>query len=89
MRRGLSVVVGPIGCGKSTLLSGLVEHLPIRAGDGDKGWGENGGAGGVRNGGGERGMGEVTVVAPDNRVAFCPDTPWVVNASARENICLG
>ncbi|CAM9869028.1 unnamed protein product [Ectocarpus sp. 4 AP-2014] len=88
MRRGLSVVVGPIGCGKSTLLSGLVEHVPVRAGGGDKGWGENGGGGG-RSGGGERGMGEVTVVAPDKRVAFCPDTPWIVNASARDNICLG
>ncbi|CBN74323.1 similar to canalicular multispecific organic anion transporter [Ectocarpus siliculosus] len=88
MRRGLSVVVGPIGCGKSTLLSGLVEHLPVRAEGGDKGWRENGGGGG-RSGGGERGMGEVTVVAPDKRVAFCPDTPWIVNASARDNICLG
>ncbi|CAM9247080.1 unnamed protein product [Ectocarpus sp. 13 AM-2016] len=88
MRRGLSVVVGPIGCGKSTLLSGLVEHLPVWGRGGDKGWGENGGGGG-RSGGGERGVGEVTVVAPDKRVAFCPDTPWIVNGSARDNICLG
>ncbi|CAN0424196.1 unnamed protein product, partial [Ectocarpus sp. 12 AP-2014] len=88
MRRGLSVVVGPVGCGKSTLLSGLVEHLPVRGRGGDKEWGENGGGGGG-SGGGERGMGEVTVVAPDKRVAFCPDTPWIVNGSARDNICLG
>ncbi|CAM9464849.1 unnamed protein product [Ectocarpus sp. 8 AP-2014] len=88
MRRGLSVVVGPIGCGKSTLLSGLVEHLPVRAEGGDKGWGENG-VGGGRSGVVGRCMNEVTVVAPDKRVAFCPDTPWIVNASARDNICLG
>ncbi|CAM9631116.1 unnamed protein product [Ectocarpus fasciculatus] len=56
MGRGLSVVVGPIGCGKTTLLSGLVEHLPVRAGGGDKSWGENGGGGGGRSEGGERGM---------------------------------
>ncbi|CAM9863383.1 unnamed protein product, partial [Hapterophycus canaliculatus] len=78
MRRGLSVVVGPIGSGKSTLLHGLVEHLPPR-----------GGRSVGSDGGGDGSSGKVDVVTPDNRIAFCPDTPWIVNASARENICLG
>lgn len=81
MRRGLSVIVGPIGCGKSTLLQGLVEHLPT-AGGGSGGGGDGGGRSSSSSG-------KVEVVSADNRVAFCPDTPWIVNASARDNICLG
>lgn len=85
MRRGLSVVVGPIGCGKSTLLQGLIEHLPSRGARGEeRGEGRDGG-----DGDGDGGGGMVKVMTADNRVAFCPDTPWIVNASARENICLG
>lgn len=33
--------------------------------------------------------GAIKIEASDNRVALCTDTPWIVNASARENICLG
>lgn len=73
MGRGLSVIVGNIGSGKSTLLHGLVEHLPV------------GGSGGRV----PRKVGEVRVEALDKRVAFCPDSPWIVNASARDNVCLG
>lgn len=36
-----------------------------------------------------KGGGVVKVYAEENRVAFCPDSPWIINASARENICLG
>lgn len=80
MRRGLSVVVGPIGCGKSSFLQGLVEPLPPE---------ERGGGVDRCYGGGAGGNGQVKVVTPDNRVAYCPDTAWIVNASARDNICLG
>lgn len=70
---GLSVIVGTIGSGKSTLLQGLVEHLPVGGSDGRV----------------ARKVGEVRVEALDKRVAFCPDSPWIVNASARDNVCLG
>lgn len=33
--------------------------------------------------------GVISVENLGNRVALCPDVPWIVNASARENICLG
>lgn len=33
--------------------------------------------------------GSVCVETTDSRVALCPDTPWIVNASARDNISLG
>lgn len=66
IRRGLSVLVGPIGCGKTTFLLGLVERLSAESKDGS-----------------------VCVETADNRVALCPDTPWIVNASARDNISLG
>lgn len=83
MSRGLSVVVGPIGSGKSSLLQGLVEYLPPGEGEGEgreTNWGGGGGGADGR---------QVRVVTSDNRAAFCPDTPWIVNASARDNICLG
>lgn len=83
MRRGLSVVVGPIGCGKSSFLQGLVEHVPPTGGDVYLGGSGGGG------GGGDSGNAQVKVVTPDGRVAYCPDTPWIVNASARDNIRLG
>ncbi|CAN0414518.1 unnamed protein product, partial [Laminaria digitata] len=74
MGRGLSVVVGTIGSGKSTLLQGLVEHLPVGGSDGGRV---------------ARKVGDVKVEVFDKRVAFCPDSPWIVNASARDNVCLG
>lgn len=70
---GLSVIAGTIGSGKSTLLQGLVEHLPVGGSDGCV----------------ARKIGEVKVETLDKRVAFCPDSPWIVNASARDNVCLG
>ncbi|CAM9113305.1 unnamed protein product [Choristocarpus tenellus] len=33
--------------------------------------------------------GEVIIQTLNDSVALCPDTPWIVNATARENICLG
>eukprot|EP00904_Undaria_pinnatifida_P012168 jgi/Undpi1/8081/HiC_scaffold_24.g10553.m1 len=94
MGRGLSVIVGTIGSGKSTLLQGLVEHLPV-GGRGTGGSGGGGSGGGGSGGGGSGGdivarkVGEVKVEVLDRRVAFCPDNPWIVNASARDNVCLG
>ena len=73
MGRGLSVIIGTIGSGKSTLLQGFVEHLPVGGSDGRV----------------AQKVGEVKVDALHKRMAYCPDSPWIVNASARDNVCLG
>ncbi|KAJ3291882.1 hypothetical protein HK104_005738 [Borealophlyctis nickersoniae] len=72
---GLSVVCGPTGAGKSSLLLSLLGEMKRLSG--------------FHNFPDTRNLRDVVTAEPSTGVAFASQTPWLLNATIRDNILFG